>query len=358
MIEAQNEYRRRRGAREITEADAQAMAREDEQIRERARRPHAARSEAELEDELEPDARGVARALIVGCGCRGRSRPPSWPGDGWVVRGTSRTADGVAAIEAAGSRASRRTPTASGPFSTTSTTSPWSAGFWPRRAASDESLAALHGARLERLLEELVDTPVRGFVYEARGRSPRSCCRAGRQLCAPRSERWRIPAAMIEADPGDPAHVDGSRGDAVRLAAWAAEGYSIGFGGFCGAPGCAQGACAALWSGGWSAWSIRILAPNASAINEGDEHPVDGRPACPCLRRRTCRRPAGHDGLAFAATVPDVLKVARDANSAASMSFQAFGVAALIYLAVSFALVAMFRRAERRWLAYLAVRGH
>ncbi|GLU32488.1 ABC transporter permease [Trinickia caryophylli] len=62
--------------------------------------------------------------------------------------------------------------------------------------------------------------------------------------------------------------------------------------------------------------------------------------------------------LAFTATVPDILKVARDANSATYMSFQAFGLAALIYLAVSFALVAVFRRAERRWLAYLAVGRH
>ena len=59
--------------------------------------------------------------------------------------------------------------------------------------------------------------------------------------------------------------------------------------------------------------------------------------------------------IAFTATVPDVLKVARDANSATYMSFQAFGIAALIYLAVSFALVALFRRAEQHWLAYLAV---
>jgi histidine transport system permease protein len=59
--------------------------------------------------------------------------------------------------------------------------------------------------------------------------------------------------------------------------------------------------------------------------------------------------------IAFTATVPDVLKVARDANSATYLSFQAFGIAASIYLAVSFALVALFRRAERHWLAYLAV---
>jgi hypothetical protein len=50
MIEAQNEYRRRRGAEAITEDDANRMAREDEAVRERARRSHEARLD-ELEDE-------------------------------------------------------------------------------------------------------------------------------------------------------------------------------------------------------------------------------------------------------------------------------------------------------------------
>jgi hypothetical protein len=40
MLEAQNEYRRRRGARDLTEEDAQRMAREDEAIRERSRPAH------------------------------------------------------------------------------------------------------------------------------------------------------------------------------------------------------------------------------------------------------------------------------------------------------------------------------
>jgi histidine transport system permease protein len=61
--------------------------------------------------------------------------------------------------------------------------------------------------------------------------------------------------------------------------------------------------------------------------------------------------------VAFTATVPDILKIARDANSATYMSFQAFGIAALLYLAISFALVGLFRRAEARWLAYLRPQG-
>lgn len=57
--------------------------------------------------------------------------------------------------------------------------------------------------------------------------------------------------------------------------------------------------------------------------------------------------------LAFTATVPDILKIARDANAATYQPFTAFGVAALIYLIISFLLVGLFRQAEQRWLVHL-----
>ncbi|HKT83707.1 MAG TPA: hypothetical protein VJQ84_07700, partial [Solirubrobacterales bacterium] len=44
----------------------------------------------------------MARALIVGCGCRGRELGASLLEQGWAVRGTSRREEGLAAIEAAG----------------------------------------------------------------------------------------------------------------------------------------------------------------------------------------------------------------------------------------------------------------
>ncbi len=56
--------------------------------------------------------------------------------------------------------------------------------------------------------------------------------------------------------------------------------------------------------------------------------------------------------LAFTATVPDILKVARDANSATYQTFASYGLAALLYLCLSFALIWLFRRFERRTLAY------
>lgn len=57
--------------------------------------------------------------------------------------------------------------------------------------------------------------------------------------------------------------------------------------------------------------------------------------------------------LAFTATVPDILKIARDVNSATYQSFFAFGIAAILYLIISFFLVAIFRRAEQKWLKHL-----
>jgi hypothetical protein len=52
MIDAQNEMRRRRGAAEITEADARRMAQEDEIVRERGRQgEYGSRADAEAGDE-------------------------------------------------------------------------------------------------------------------------------------------------------------------------------------------------------------------------------------------------------------------------------------------------------------------
>jgi hypothetical protein len=51
MIEAQNEYRRRRGAEDLTPEQVSEWAREDEELREKARQGHERRLR-ELEDEL------------------------------------------------------------------------------------------------------------------------------------------------------------------------------------------------------------------------------------------------------------------------------------------------------------------
>ena len=54
----------------------------------------------------------------------------------------------------------------------------------------------LHGDRLAALVEYLVDTPVRGFVYERSGRHP-----GGEAIVARARETFRIPCAVVS--PGD-----------------------------------------------------------------------------------------------------------------------------------------------------------
>ncbi|AZK63537.1 MULTISPECIES: ABC transporter permease [Pectobacterium] len=61
--------------------------------------------------------------------------------------------------------------------------------------------------------------------------------------------------------------------------------------------------------------------------------------------------------LAFTVTVPDILKIARDINAATYQPFYAFGIAAVIYLAISFVLIGLFRKAERHWLRHLYTRS-
>jgi hypothetical protein len=77
--------------------------------------------------------------------------------------------------------------------------------YWLLGSARGEpaELQAIHGPRLERLLESLVDTPVRGFVYEAAGTAAAEHLERGRAATSAAAERWRIPVRIVTADPGD-----------------------------------------------------------------------------------------------------------------------------------------------------------
>jgi arginine/ornithine transport system permease protein len=61
--------------------------------------------------------------------------------------------------------------------------------------------------------------------------------------------------------------------------------------------------------------------------------------------------------LASIVTLLDLTGVARDVNSRFFLPFPAFITAALFYLAITFVLVALFRRAEARWARHLRPRS-
>ena len=59
----------------------------------------------------------------------------------------------------------------------------------------------MHGARLQTLVEHLVDTPVRGLVYEAAGTVDASLLQRGAQIVRVASETWHIRGEVVSADP-------------------------------------------------------------------------------------------------------------------------------------------------------------
>jgi uncharacterized protein YbjT (DUF2867 family) len=70
---------------------------------------------------------------------------------------------------------------------------------------SAESLKAIHGPRLERFLERLVETPVRRFIYEASGTVDPAILARGRAAVEAASETWRIPVEIVEETADRPA---------------------------------------------------------------------------------------------------------------------------------------------------------
>lgn len=143
----------------------------------------------------------MARALIVGCGCRGRALAAALVAEGHGVRGTTRDRSSLEAIEAAGAEPAIADP------DRLSTLTPHLEGmsllYWLMGSAAGEpeSVAALHGPRLESLLETLVDTPVRGMVYEAAGTVDATVLEGGAGEVRRVTATFRMPSQVVTEDP-------------------------------------------------------------------------------------------------------------------------------------------------------------
>jgi uncharacterized protein YbjT (DUF2867 family) len=145
----------------------------------------------------------LARALIVGCGCRGRMLGAELLEAGWAVRGTSRGEAGLAAIEAAGIEPAPADLDRVG--TVLEHVADVAVVFLLLGSASGESkaVAEIHGHRLERLMEKLVDTPVRGVVYEAVGKVDAEVLAGGAAIVEQAARTWRIPVEVVSSSPAD-----------------------------------------------------------------------------------------------------------------------------------------------------------
>lgn len=143
----------------------------------------------------------MARILIVGCGCRGIALAHALAAAGHPVRGTTRDPGQVPRLDAAGIE-----PAVGDPYRLATLlphVANTSAMVWLMGSAVGDDVEALHRTRLQTVLERLVDSPVRGMVYEAAGTLPPELLREGAAAVRQASATWAMPFAIVEEDPGD-----------------------------------------------------------------------------------------------------------------------------------------------------------
>lgn len=144
----------------------------------------------------------MARVLIVGCGCRGRELARALAQRGYAVRGTTRDPARAREIAAAGAEPwvgdPDRLSTMTGALAGVAVVC-W---LLADARGSPDDVAALHGDRLRAYLRELVDTPVRGFVYEARGSVEAAVLARGAEIVAELGATWQLPVAAIAPERG------------------------------------------------------------------------------------------------------------------------------------------------------------
>jgi uncharacterized protein YbjT (DUF2867 family) len=145
----------------------------------------------------------MARALIVGCGCCGRALGERLREEGWAVRGTSRREAGLAQIEAAAIEPALADPERPGTLLELVGDVAVVVLALGSLEGGVEDVAAVHGPRLEALAERLVDTPVRGVVYEASGSVDPALLAGGIEILQRAARTWRIPLELVEASRTD-----------------------------------------------------------------------------------------------------------------------------------------------------------
>ncbi len=143
----------------------------------------------------------MARVLIVPCGARGEALARGLIEDGFAVRATTRRPERLAAIRQTGAEAVLADPDRIGTLMDALagvSVLCWLAG---NAQGPQDKVEALHDERLRMLFEKVVDTPVRGVVYEAAGSLDPALFARGRAVAQEASSTWALPVRILTADP-------------------------------------------------------------------------------------------------------------------------------------------------------------
>ncbi|MHB8656747.1 MAG: hypothetical protein ACYC91_02140 [Solirubrobacteraceae bacterium] len=154
----------------------------------------------------------MARCLIVGCGCRGLTLATRLLADGHAVRGTTRRVERGAVLERAGVEPVVGDPGRVATLSPALEHVTVACLLLGSATGAPDALHALHGSRLEMLLTRMLDSPIRGIVYEAAGTVPDAMLARGQELIRNHCQDSLLSFVSLSIDPSDhPAWIAGAR---------------------------------------------------------------------------------------------------------------------------------------------------
>ncbi len=143
----------------------------------------------------------MARCLIIGCGCRGRALGRELGERGHAVRGSSRRDGELAEMEAVRIEPHHGDPDRVGTLAPAFDRVSVACVLLGSATGAPEAVRALHETRLEMLLERMLDTTIRGIVYEAAGSVDPAVLAGGIAIVRRRCEGSLIPYALLQSDP-------------------------------------------------------------------------------------------------------------------------------------------------------------
>jgi putative NADH-flavin reductase len=145
----------------------------------------------------------VARCLIIACGCRGLALARCLRSDGHAVRASTRNAARVPALEAEGIEAVLGDPDRVATLAPALDHVAVAYVLLGSAIGTPEALGALHSTRLDMLLSKILDSTVRGIVYEAAGSVDADVLGGGAARVRAFAQDSRVPYVLLGGDPGD-----------------------------------------------------------------------------------------------------------------------------------------------------------
>ena len=141
----------------------------------------------------------MARCLIIGCGCRGSALARELLARGHAVRATTRDPGRLAAIEDLGAEAVLGDPDRVATLARALEHVTVAYVLLGSATGSEEKLEALHTTRLDMLLSKMLDSTVRGIVYEASGSVAEAVLAGGTKRLVAFCEDSRVPYALLRS---------------------------------------------------------------------------------------------------------------------------------------------------------------